>query len=276
MVACVAWEFPTRTGDSAHCTPNRALQETALESRPPRLFLHTTKANTPDAASKIKARRVETLDELLASVDVLTVNCPLHEATKGLINSGAIAKMKKGAWIVNTARGAICDRMAIADALKSGHIAGYAGDVWGESKVEETSLVVAQGFSPTVFCFCFSLLTHTDVQPAPKDHPWRDMRAPNGNGNGELSAPKSPPFFLICLPPLYSSTPPPPAIVQQLLTVLGMVPHYSGTTLDAQERYAKGTKEIIENFLAGKPQNPANVIVENGDYASRAYGDRKK
>jgi formate dehydrogenase len=41
-------------------------------------------------------------------------------------------------------------------------------------------------------------------------------------------------------------------------------------------RYANGTKEIIDNFLQGKPQNPANVIVENGDYASRAYGDRKK
>lgn len=54
-----------------------------------------------------------------------------------------------------------------------------------------------------------------------------------------------------------------------------MVAHYSGTTIDAQERYANGTKEIIDNYLQGKPQNPANVIVENGDYASKAYGQRK-
>lgn len=41
----------------------------------------------------------------------------------------------------------------------------------------------------------------------------------------------------------------------------GMVPHYSGTTLDAQARYAKGAREILENYLTGKEQNPANVIV---------------
>ena len=41
----------------------------------------------------------------------------------------------------------------------------------------------------------------------------------------------------------------------------GMVPHYSGTTLDAQARYAKGTKSILENYLSGKPQEPQNLIV---------------
>ena len=41
----------------------------------------------------------------------------------------------------------------------------------------------------------------------------------------------------------------------------GMVPHYSGTTLDAQKRYAEGTKEILANFFANKPQNPANIII---------------
>jgi formate dehydrogenase len=54
-----------------------------------------------------------------------------------------------------------------------------------------------------------------------------------------------------------------------------VTPHYSGTTLDAQARYAAGTKEIIDNYLQGKPQNPANVIVENGGYATKAYGQRK-
>lgn len=40
--------------------------------------------------------------------------------------------MKKGSWLVNTARGAICDRQAVADAVASGHLNGYGGDVWGE------------------------------------------------------------------------------------------------------------------------------------------------
>lgn len=53
-------------------------------------------------------------------------------------------------------------------------------------------------------------------------------------------------------------------------------PHYSGTTLDAQKRYADGTIEILNNWLNNKPQNPVNLIVENGEYATKAYGERKK
>jgi formate dehydrogenase len=59
-------------------------------------------------------------------------------------NDQLISKMKRGAYIVNTARGKICDRDAIARALESGQLAGYAGDVWFP-------------------------------QPPPKDHPWRTM-----------------------------------------------------------------------------------------------------
>lgn len=49
----------------------------------------------------------------------------------------------------------------------------------------------------------------------------------------------------------------------------------SGTSIDAQARYAAGTKKILENFFDGKPQTPSDVIVENGDYATKAYGVRK-
>lgn len=49
-----------------------------------------------------------------------------------------------------------------------------------------------------------------------------------------------------------------------------MVPHYSGTTLDAQDRYAKGTRQIIENYLQNKPQEPANVIVGVGAYETKS------
>lgn len=58
------------------------------------------------------------------------IDCPLHENTRGLINKETLKHVKKDAWIVNTARGAICVAEDVAEALKSGQILGYAGDVW--------------------------------------------------------------------------------------------------------------------------------------------------
>jgi formate dehydrogenase len=83
-------------------------------------------------------------ESLVRVCDVVTINTPLHPETENLFNDALIAKMKRGAYLVNTARGKICDREAIARALESGQLAGYAGDVWFP-------------------------------QPAPKDHPWRAM-----------------------------------------------------------------------------------------------------
>ncbi|RJT36406.1 NAD-dependent formate dehydrogenase [Mesorhizobium waimense] len=76
--------------------------------------------------------------------DVVTINAPLHPETENLFDEAMIARMKRGAYLVNTARGKICNRDAVARALESGQLAGYAGDVWFP-------------------------------QPAPKDHPWRSM-----------------------------------------------------------------------------------------------------
>ena len=56
--------------------------------------------------------------------DVVTINCPLHPETEHLFNESLINKMKRGAYIVNTARGKICDRNAIAHALETGQLAG--------------------------------------------------------------------------------------------------------------------------------------------------------
>jgi formate dehydrogenase len=84
------------------------------------------------------------VESMVKVCDVVTINCPLHPETEHMFNEKLIGKMKRGAYIVNTARGKICDRDAIARALKSGQLAGYAGDVWFP-------------------------------QPAPKDHPWRSM-----------------------------------------------------------------------------------------------------
>jgi len=170
-------------------------------------LLYYDYAALPESAGKaVNARRVEDLKDFVSQCDVVTVNAPLHEGTRGLVNTELLKHFKKGAWLVNTARGAICDKDAVAAALKSGQLSGYSGDVW-------------------------------NVQPAPKDHIWRTMKNPLGGGNG-------------------------------------MVPHYSGTTLDAQARYAAGTKSILENYLTGKDQEPANVIVKKGKYATKAYGQR--
>jgi len=84
------------------------------------------------------------VQSMVPHCDVVTINCPLHPETEHLFDKKLISTMKKGAYIVNTARGKICNRDDIADALKSGHLAGYAGDVWFP-------------------------------QPAPPEHPWRDM-----------------------------------------------------------------------------------------------------
>src|SRR5262245_14608507 len=84
------------------------------------------------------------VESLVKVCDVVTINAPLHPETEGMFNDKLIAKMKRGSYIVNTARAKICDRDAIVRALESGQLAGYAGDVWFP-------------------------------QPPGKDHPWRTM-----------------------------------------------------------------------------------------------------
>src|SRR4029453_15906704 len=85
-----------------------------------------------------------TAAEMVPVCDVVTINCPLHPETENLFDAAMIARMKRGAYLVNTARGKICNRDAVARALETGQLAGYAGDVWFP-------------------------------QPAPRDHPWRSM-----------------------------------------------------------------------------------------------------
>lgn len=84
------------------------------------------------------------IESMARICDVITINCPLHAETEHLFNDTLINKMKRGSYIINTARGKICDRDAIVRALESGQLAGYAGDVWFP-------------------------------QPPPNDHPWRTM-----------------------------------------------------------------------------------------------------
>ncbi len=75
---------------------------------------------------------IRDVDEIVARCDYITVHTPLDDGTRGLINAERIAKMRKGVRIINCARGGIVDEAALADALKSGHVAGSALDVFVE------------------------------------------------------------------------------------------------------------------------------------------------
>jgi formate dehydrogenase len=142
--------------------------------------------------------RYALLDDLIPSCDVISIHCPLTPETDGLFNRDRLFKMKKGAYLVNTARGKIVNTQALVEAMESGHLAGYAGDVWYP-------------------------------QPAPKDHPWRTM--PNQ----------------------------------------AMTPHVSGTSLEAQKRYADGILDCLTRFLANRPIERDYLIVDSGKVVSPSY-----
>jgi D-3-phosphoglycerate dehydrogenase len=84
---------------------------------------------TPDVAKSLAIEGV-TLDDLLKRADFITIHTPLTEQTRNLINADRLKMMKKGARIVNVARGGIIDEKALAEALKTGTIAGAGIDVF--------------------------------------------------------------------------------------------------------------------------------------------------
>jgi len=147
-----------------------------------------------DVEAELGAIYHPTAESLVEVCDVVTINAPLHPETEHMFNDELLGKMKRGSYLINTARGKICDRDAIVRACESGQLAGYAGDVWFP-------------------------------QPAPNDHPWRSM-------------------------PHH-----------------GMTPHTSGTSLAGQARYAAGTREILECWLAGRPIRDEYLIVDGGSLA---------
>src|SRR5688572_30119290 len=106
---------------------------------------YTDRHRLPDAVEEeLGVTWHDTVESLVDVCDVVTINAPLHPETEHLFDDELIGRMKRGAYLVNTARGKICDREAVVRALESGRLAGYAGDVWFP-------------------------------QPAPRDHPWRTM-----------------------------------------------------------------------------------------------------
>ena len=70
------------------------------------------------------------LDELLAQSDVVSLHCPLLDATRHMINAASLARMKRGAMLVNTSRGGLIDTAAVIEALKSGQLGALAIDVY--------------------------------------------------------------------------------------------------------------------------------------------------
>ncbi|KAM7509121.1 hypothetical protein LguiA_019574 [Lonicera macranthoides] len=160
------------------------------------LLYHDRLKMDPELEKEIGAKFEEDVDAMLPKCDIIVINMPLTEKTKGMFDKERIAKLKKGVLIVNNARGAIMDTQAVVDACSSGHIAGYSGDVWYP-------------------------------QPAPKDHPWRYM--PNH----------------------------------------AMTPHISGTTIDAQLRYAAGVKDMLDRYFKGEEFPPQHYIVKEGELASQ-------
>ncbi|HEY6239049.1 MAG TPA: NAD-dependent formate dehydrogenase [Thermoplasmata archaeon] len=150
------------------------------------------------AEEQVLGARYLPLDALLPLCDVISINAPLTPATDRLFNRDRLGRMKRGSYLVNTARGRIVDTDALVDVLKSGHLAGYAGDVWYP-------------------------------QPAPPDHPWRTM-------------------------PHHA-----------------MTPHVSGTTLEAQRRYADGVRDCLDRFFDGRPIEREYLIVDGGKVVSPSY-----
>ena len=94
-----------------------------------RVVYHNRRPVAPEVAAHLDAERLE-LEELLATSDVVSVNCPYNADTHHLIDAGALASMKSSAFLVNTARGPIVDESALVEALGSGTIAGAALDVF--------------------------------------------------------------------------------------------------------------------------------------------------
>ena len=106
---------------------------------------YTDRHRLPDSVEKeLNVTYHPNVESMVRVCDVVTINAPLHPETEHLFNDALLSKMKPGAYLVNTARGKICDRDAVVRALESGRLAGYAGDVWYP-------------------------------QPPPTDHPWRTM-----------------------------------------------------------------------------------------------------
>lgn len=92
----------------------------------------------PTEATRLGVRMVS-LPELLSESNLLSIHAPLTDETRGLVDAGGLARMKPGAYLINTSRGAIVDEGALIEALRQGRLAGAGLDVFGTEPLPEGS-----------------------------------------------------------------------------------------------------------------------------------------
>ncbi|MFD8910962.1 NAD-dependent formate dehydrogenase [Streptomyces sp. NPDC059575] len=143
---CVSHAYDLEGMDVGVIAAGRIGQAVLRRLKPFDVRLHyTDKRRLPkEIEEELGLTFYETAQDLARNVDVVSIHAPLHPETRGLFNTELLNSMRKGSYIVNTARAQIVDRDAIVRALQTGQLAGYAGDVWYP-------------------------------QPAPPNHPWRTM-----------------------------------------------------------------------------------------------------
>jgi formate dehydrogenase len=143
---CVAREYDLEGMDVGTVAAGRIGTAVLRRLKPFDVKLHYTDRHRldPDVEQELGVTYHPDVESMVPLCDVVTINAPLHPETEGMFDDRLIGTMKRGAYLVNTARAKICDRDAVVRALESGQLAGYAGDVWFP-------------------------------QPAPRDHPWRTM-----------------------------------------------------------------------------------------------------
>jgi D-lactate dehydrogenase len=101
----------------------------------------------PSAAFEALGGRYVSVDELLASSDVVSLHCPLTEETRHIVNAASLAHAKRGSILVNTSRGGLVDTEAATEALKTGQLGGLAIDVY-----EQEANLFFQDLSSTIIC----------------------------------------------------------------------------------------------------------------------------
>ncbi len=120
-------------------------KETAKRARAlgMQVICHRKDPKKVDPEARLWEIEVVALDALLARADFVSLHIPLTADTKNLIGAAQLAKMKKGAFLVNCARGGVVDEQALAEALKSGRLAGAAVDVFSKEPVEAANPLLA-------------------------------------------------------------------------------------------------------------------------------------
>ncbi len=103
---------------------------------------YTKPQRASPAAERAIAAEYRTLEQLLAESDILSLHAPLQEKTRAMIDGRALACMRPGSYLINTARGALVDEAALVDALSRGHLAGAGLDVFAHEPVDPDSTLL--------------------------------------------------------------------------------------------------------------------------------------